>query len=177
MPPNEVGVDKIYYNECKPVSSFDTEDAPIKISLPGQGNEYIDLRRSRLYVKCRIVKSDGTALASQEKTDIINPPLQIMWSQIDTYMNGKLVSLNTRYYVWKAYLKLLLSTGDDSSQSQLQSQLCFADDADRDNLDAYGFNNAGLNFRYAFTHARRIVDLEGPLYAFSLAPTILVRKI
>lgn len=102
VPPNQVAVDKIYFNECRPVSSFDTEDAPIEITVPGQGNECIDLRRSRLHVKCKIVKSDGSPLAAQEKTGIISLPLQTMWSQIDTYMNGKLVSLNTSYYTWKA---------------------------------------------------------------------------
>lgn len=66
-------------------------------------------------MKCKIIKSDGTALAEQEKTGIINLPLQSMWSQIDVYMNGKLVSLNTSYYPWKAYLKLILSGGDDST--------------------------------------------------------------
>ncbi|XP_065943389.1 uncharacterized protein F54H12.2-like [Magallana gigas] len=164
VPPNQVAVDKIYFSECRPVSSFDTEDAPIEISVPGQGNEYIGLRRSRLYVKCKIVKTDGAALASQEKTGIINLPLQTMWSQIDTYMNGKLVSLNTSYYAWKAYLKLLLSSGSDVSQSQLQSQLYYPDDDDMDNPDAYGGNNGGLNNRYAFTQNSQIFDMEGPLY-------------
>lgn len=123
VPPNQEAVDKIYYSECRPVSSFDTEEALIEISVPGQGNEYIDLRRSRPYVKCKIVKTNGTALADREKTGIINLPLQTMWSQIDTCMNGKLVSLNTSYYAWKAYLKLFLSSGSDVSQSQLQAQL------------------------------------------------------
>ena len=71
VPPNQVAVDKIliYFKECRPVSSFDTEYAAIEITVPGQGsNEYIDLRRSRLYVKCKIVKSDGSALAAHEKT-------------------------------------------------------------------------------------------------------------
>lgn len=67
IPLNHVAVDKIYFNECRPVSSFDTEDAPIEISVSGQGNEYIDLRRSRLYVKFKIVKTDGTPLSAQEK--------------------------------------------------------------------------------------------------------------
>lgn len=49
--------------------------APIDITIPGQGNEYNDLRKSRLYAKCKIVKSDGTALTAQEKTDNINLPL------------------------------------------------------------------------------------------------------
>lgn len=164
IPLNHVAVDKIYFNECRPVISFDTEDAPIKISVSGQGNEYIDLRRSRLYVKFKIVKTDGTPLSAQEKTGIINLPLQTMWSQIDTYTNGKLVSLNTSYYAWKAYLKLLFSSGDDVFQSQLQSQLYYPDDDDMDNPDAYGGNNGGLNNRYAFTKNSQIFDLKSPLY-------------
>lgn len=164
VPPNQVAVEKIYYSECRPVSSFDSEDAPIEISVPGQGNEYIDLRRSRLYVKCKIIKSDGSALAEQEKTGIINVPLQSMWSQIDVYMNGKLVSLNTSYYPWKVYLKLLLSSGGDVSESQLQSQLFYLDDDDMDNPDAYGGTNGGLSNRYAFTQKSQIFDMEGPLY-------------
>ena len=79
------------------MSSFNTEDTPIQITVPGQGNFYNDLRRSRRYAKCRIVKTDGTALSAQEMTGIINMPLQSMWYQIDTYMNGKLISLNTSY--------------------------------------------------------------------------------
>lgn len=164
VPPNQVAVEKIYYSECRPVSSFDSEDAPIEISVPGQGNEYIDLRRSRLYVKCKIIKSDGSGLAEQEKTGIINVPLQSMWSQIDVYMNGKLVSLNTSYYPWKVYLKLLLSSGGDVSESQLQSQLFYLDDDDMDNPDAYGGTNGGLSNRYAFTQKSQIFDMEGPLY-------------
>ena len=64
VPPNQVAIEKIYFSECRPVSSYNTEDTPIEITIPGQGNEYIDLRRSRLYIKCRIVKADGSALAA-----------------------------------------------------------------------------------------------------------------
>lgn len=164
VPPNQVAVEKIYFAEHRPVSAYNTEDAPIEISIPGQGNEYIDLRRSRLYAKCKIVKTDGTALESQEKTGIINLPLQSLWSQIDTYMNGKLVSLNTNYYPWKAYLKIILSSGTDGSESQLQSQLFFTDDADMDDANAYGGTNGGLAKRYTFTQLSKVFDLEGPLY-------------
>ncbi|XP_061188729.1 uncharacterized protein F54H12.2-like [Saccostrea echinata] len=161
---SDIAVEKIYYAEYRPVSAYNTEDAPIEISIPGQGNEYIDLRRSRLYVKCKIVKADGTALAAQEKTGIINLPLQSLWSQIDTYMNGKLVSLNTSYYPWKAYLKIILSSGNDASDSQLQSQLFFLDDATMDDGNAYGGTNGGLAKRYTFTKESKVFDLEGPLY-------------
>ena len=164
VPPNQVAIENIYFSECRPVSSYNTEDTPIEIAIPGQGTEYIDLRRSRLYVKCRIVKTDGNALAAKEKTGIINIPLQSMWSQIDTYMNGKLISLNTSYYPWKAYLKLLLSNGSDHANSQLQSQLFYLDDYDTEDVDPDAGSNGGLAMRYQFTKESHIFDMEGPLY-------------
>ena len=163
-PPNQVAVEKIYFSECRPVSTYNTEDTPVEITIPGQGNEYIDLRRSRLYVKCKIVKSNGDALAAQEKTGIINLPLQTIWSQIDTYMNGKLVSLNTNYYPWKAYLKQILSCGYDADSSQLQSQLFIMDNGNVDDPDAVGGDNGGLLNRYALTSESKVFDMEGPLY-------------
>ena len=132
--------------------------------MPGQGNEYIDLRRSRMYVKCKIVKADGSPLAANEKTGIINLPLQSLWSQIDTFMNGKLVSLNTSYYPWKAYLKLLLSNGKDGAASQLQSQLFYLNDFDLDDVDPAAGSNGGLAQRFQYTKESRIFDMEGPLY-------------
>ena len=45
---NQVVIQKIYYSECRPVSSFQSDEAPIEITVTGQGNEYIDLRRSRM---------------------------------------------------------------------------------------------------------------------------------
>lgn len=61
-PPNQVAVQKIYFSEIRPISSFDGETAPLEFAVPGGGNEYIDLRRSRLYLKAKITKADGTAL-------------------------------------------------------------------------------------------------------------------
>lgn len=60
-------MEKIYFAEHRPVSAYNTEDAPIEISIPGQGKEYIDLRSSRLYAKYKIVETDETALEAQEK--------------------------------------------------------------------------------------------------------------
>ncbi|XP_021365775.1 uncharacterized protein F54H12.2-like [Mizuhopecten yessoensis] len=79
-------------------------------------------------------------------------------------MNGKLVSLNTSNYPWKAYLKVLLSSGEDVTQSQLQSQLYYQDGYDMDDPDAATGSNAGLLYRYEYTQKSRIFDIEGPLY-------------
>ena len=85
---NQVAIQNISYSECRFVSSFQSDETPIELTVPGQGNEYIDVRRSRLYVKCKIVKSHGSPLASQEKIGMINSPLQTLWSETGTYMNA-----------------------------------------------------------------------------------------
>ena len=89
-PTNQVAVEKVYFTEARPISSIGVSDTPIEIVVSGSGAEYIDLKRSRLYVKARILKADGTALASNEKTGIINLPLQSMFSQMDVYLNTKI---------------------------------------------------------------------------------------
>lgn len=75
------------------------------------------------------------------------------------------MSLDTNYYPWKAYLKIILSSGTDGSESQLQSQLFFSDDDDMDDANAYGGTNGGLAKKYTFTtQLSKVFDLEGLLY-------------
>lgn len=93
------------------------------------------------------MKADGTALAVKEKTGIINLPLQGMFSQIDVYMNNKLVSVNSNNYPWKAYFKVILSSGSDEQNSQLQSQLFMKDN---DPIDSLTLNSGFVN-RYEYT--------------------------
>lgn len=82
-PPNQVAMHKIYFQETRPISSFDSDTAPLEFSIAGNGCEYLDLRKCRLYIKAKITKSDGTSLAASEKTGIVNLPLQALFSQID----------------------------------------------------------------------------------------------
>lgn len=163
-PPNQVAVHKIYFQETRPISSFDSDNAPLEFSIPGNGGEYLDLRKSRLYIKAKITKSDGTALAALEKTGIVNLPLQSLFSQIDVYMNGKCVSQNANNYPWKAYLKVLLSTGMSASDSQMQTQLYWPDGEGIGDPDPAAGTNMSLRKRYVFTQKSRTFDLEGPLY-------------
>lgn len=158
-PPNQVAVEKITYTEERPISNLIDDSTPIEIVISGAGNDYIDLRKSRLYVKMQILKGDGTKLGDKEKTGIINLPLQSMFSHIDIYMNNKLISVNSNNYPWKAYFKVMLSSGSDEQKSQLQSQLFMKDD---DPMDSVTLNSGFIN-RYEFTKNSRVFELEGNL--------------
>lgn len=161
--PNQVSIQKIYYNHFRPISALSTDDAPIEFSIPAQGADYIDLKRSRLYMKCKIVSADGTALAADDKTGIINMPLQAMFSSINTEMNQKSVSFSSSNYALKSYLKVLLSSGKDTTESQLTTQLIYYDDPDFDDDGSTG-NNRGLTQRWAYTKQSREFDMSGPIY-------------
>lgn len=162
-PPNQVAIEKEYYIECRPISSIATDSSPVEILVSGQGAEYMNLSKSRLYVKAKIVKSDGTPLAKDEKTGIINMPLQTMWSQIDIYMNGKLVSLNTTNYPYKAYMKTILHDAKQRQGSALQAQLFEKDVPPMDSGDPVGQVNTGLIWRYVYTKESHSFDMEGIL--------------
>ncbi|XP_061190341.1 uncharacterized protein F54H12.2-like [Saccostrea echinata] len=163
-PPNQVALQKIYFSETRPIYSFDADDAPLEFAIPGSGNEYLDLRRSRLYLKVKITKADGTSMAASEKTGIVNLPLQSLFSQIDVFMNGKCVTQNANNYPWKAYLKVVLSSSAEASKSYLQTQLYYPDKDGVEDPNAASGRNTGLRSRYVFTQMSRTFDLEGPLY-------------
>lgn len=162
-PTNQVAVEKVYFTEARPISSIGVSDTPIEIVVSGSGAEYIDFKRSKLYVKARILKADGSTMAANEKTGIVNLPLQSMFSQMDVYLNNKLVSFNTNNYPWKAYLKTILFSGKDELYSQKQSELFYKDEGNINDANAYNGGNAGLVMRYAYTQQSKVFELEGNL--------------
>ena len=174
-PPNQVAIDKINYTEERPISNLLNETTPIEIVVSGAGSDYIDLRKSRLYMKLQILKADGSELTVKEKTGIINLPLQSMFSHIDIYMNNKLVSVNSNNYPWKAYLKVVLSSGKEEQESQLQSQLFMKDDEPMDSLSL----NSGFVNRYEYTKESRTFEMEGNLLedALNLEGKLLINGV
>ena len=82
-----------------------------------------------------------------------------MFSHIDVYMNNKLVSMNSNNYPRKTYLNVILSSGSDEQNSQLQSQSYMKDDAPMDSFTL----NAGVINRYQYTKESKSFELEGNL--------------
>ena len=54
VPPNQVAIEKIYFSETRPLANF-TDTSTIEFTFSGQGPEYINLKRSRLFVRAKIV--------------------------------------------------------------------------------------------------------------------------
>ena len=120
------GIEYLQWIECRPVNQI-TEDGSIGIHLKASRSQYLDLQRSRLYVKAKIVKEDGGSL---EATDVVTPVnlwLQSLWNQVDVFLQQKLVSSSGTNYAYKALMDVLLNYGGDAESTQLQTQLFYRD--------------------------------------------------
>lgn len=143
-PPTMTCVERIYYDEQRSTSQL-TGNSPIEFIIAAQNSlEYVDLKRSKVYVKARIKHADGSPLKSTEYVGPVNNFLHSMFSQVDVTIQNKLITSTTTHYPYKAVIQNMLSYGTDAKKSQLTSQLYLKDSAGHydDNDVKGGANNS-----------------------------------
>lgn len=164
LPPTQVAVENIRMETIQPTSSI-YDHSPILFDISGQnGMEYIDLMRSKMYVKLRVLHTDKSTLADGEDVSPVNLFLQSLFSQIDVSIQGKVLSSTSGYYPYKAYIQSLLRYGLDAKQSQLSTQLWLKDTAaSLDDVDFTNGNNTNGIVRASYIKLSKTLDLEGPI--------------
>ena len=160
------GIEYLQWIECRPVNQI-TEDGSIDIHVKASGSQYLDLQRSRLYVKAKIVKDDGGNLVTADVVTPVNLWLQSLWNQVDVFLQQKLVSSSGTNYAYKALMDVLLNYGVDAELSQLQTQLFYKDSGgsmDHTNPTTTPINQ-GLIKRNLLAKNSATIDMVGPIYA------------
>ncbi|KAJ8311951.1 hypothetical protein KUTeg_010504 [Tegillarca granosa] len=122
LPPVQSAVMKTQYIDYRPVSNI-SQNAPIEFHIPGQSPEYTDLQHSRLYIKAKIVKGDGTSTLVTTEVAPINFLHSTLFEQIDIRVNGVLVSSADGNYAYKTYIQTLLSATTDKVESVTECSL------------------------------------------------------
>ena len=172
-PVQEVGVQRFNYVSHYPNNDY-TQQNILEFMISGAGSRYIDLKRSRLSLTCKILKADGTALPSRKNKDgetdansllaPVNNFFSSIWERVDIQLQEKCVTSADTNYPYLAYLKNLLFTSKTSKGSYLQSQLYYHDDAK--GIASYNPSedaNKGLKTRASFIEESKPFDMEGPL--------------
>ena len=89
----------------KPLSSL-AENAPIEFVVPGSSDEYIDLPHTLLYIQAEIVKPDGTKFGdTDKKVAPINDFLNFIFSEVQVYLNSKLISFPSHSHPYRSYFE------------------------------------------------------------------------
>ncbi|CAG2245962.1 unnamed protein product [Mytilus edulis] len=121
-----------------------------------------DLKRSKLYVKLKVKKANGEDLQDGDTVGPVNLFLQSLWSQLDVYIQGQMVTSSNTYYPYKCMMKTLLQYGQDAKSTQLSSSLYLK--------DRYGHmdeisTNTGLYERRKFISNSKTLEMEGPFFS------------
>lgn len=164
-PPLNAAFQKIQYVEYRPTSQLNV-GGPLQFVIQPTASQYINLARTRLHVKVKIVKGDGTVPGERDFVGPVNLTLHSLFSQADVRLQQTLVSSTaSQTYGYKSYLQTLLQHGTGAKESFLQTQGYFKDTAGfMDSADVTQ-GNVGLAERYSLFRGGRIVDLEGPIMA------------
>jgi hypothetical protein len=151
---------KVQYVEYRPSSALN-DGGPLQFTIPPSANQFIDLRRSRIHVKCcieRVDKAVMTALA--DKVTPINLVLHSLFSQVDVQLQQQLVSSN-QLYPYKAYVETLLHYDEGAKKTFLQSQGYAKDRSEKIDVLEPGGGNPGLNDRFGWFATGKVIDFEG----------------
>ena len=165
VPPTNISMESGGMIEYLPVASIG--DGPIEFHIKGSEQEYIDIGRTVLYIKAKIVKKDKSALEADAKIGPVNLWLHSLFSQVDVQLNDKLVSPSVNTYPYKAYLETLLSYGFDAKESQLSSELWYQDDESMNQIDPHADAddiNTGFKARGQLTARSKTVEMMGRLH-------------
>jgi hypothetical protein len=172
------GVQKVRWIEYRPVNQI-TQDGTIDFNISGNGSNYVDLRKTYLHVKAKVVNHDNSPLPPPRipdengelgepsvlaKVGPVNLWLHSLFSQIDVYLQQKLITSSNSSYFIKAYIDSLLKCCGNVREVNLQSQMYYKDNCDAmEETDPFSGMNGGLMLREKYIRESRSVDMEGPL--------------
>ncbi|KAH9642904.1 hypothetical protein HF086_003503 [Spodoptera exigua] len=128
LPSTQTSIENGLWIHYKPISSL-ADDGPIEFQVPGTGDDYIDLSHTLLHIKAKVLNQDSTNLISATAVAPVNNWLHSLFSQLDVYLNQKLVSPPNNTYAYRAYMETLLNYAPAAKQSHLTCSLWYDDTA------------------------------------------------
>lgn len=165
VPPTMTVMHESQWVEHHPIASLNNT-APIEFIIPPQTEQWTDLSQSYIYIKFKIKKADDSNLADGTELAPVNNFLHSMFSNIDLYLNNKLITSSLDTYPYRAYLENLLSYSTDCKSSHLAATDMWHTDTpgklEQNTKDANG--NLGLNARRARIAESKTAELCGRLH-------------
>ena len=106
--PLQTGIDKTEWVEHRPSAPI-TKGAPVEFTIPDTGVEYLDLQKTRLYMRVKIKKADGSPVTEVDKVGLANAPLHTLWRQVDLALSEQVVTSDVATnYGYKALMDIIL---------------------------------------------------------------------
>ena len=113
VPPSQINLEEGSFTEYHPVSVL-TFTGPIEFTISAEKSNYIDLANSFLYVRASVTTAAEVDLAKNVEIAPECNFLHTLWTQVDVYLNGLLVTQSNNNYPYRAYIENLLIFGQEA---------------------------------------------------------------
>ncbi|KAM3922859.1 uncharacterized protein F54H12.2-like [Leptodactylus fuscus] len=163
LPPTQTSIEKSLFVEVQPIAAL-ADNAPLEFFISGSGEYYYDLNNTLLYITCRIVKADNTAIPTDANVGLVNYPIATLFSQTDVTLGDRLISRSDNLYTYRAYIETILNYSPQALSSQFTSGLFYKDTAGQHHERTLAGNNLGFAKRARYTSRSRAVQLLGPIF-------------
>ena len=171
MPPREKGVQRKYYVDKRPISQLTDPSSPYVFELSNDSTDMIDLPATRLHVKAKLLKKDGTTVAKEDYASVTNLLLHSLWEKVEVEVKKKAMTDSTLSYPYISYFKTMKCLGKANSLS-LPSIGFSLDKGDMDapgmvtpaagSTEARKYNRGGAE-RFTWLEEGKVFEMEGPL--------------
>lgn len=161
LPSTQTSIENGLWIHYKPISSL-ADDGPIEFQVPGTGDDYMDLSHTLLHIKAKIQNQDGTKLTESTVVAPVNNWLHSLFSQLDIYLNQKLVSPPNNTYAYRAYMETLLNYAPAAKESHLTCGLWYQDTAGK--MDSADEKNEGFVKRRELACESKEIEMIGHLH-------------
>ena len=164
-PPVDAATDLVQWQDYRPTNLM-AKSSPIEFNIPGSSSHYLDLKRTRLYVKAKMTKPTGEKIGIDDKIAFTNLSLHSMFRQVDVSLQQQIISPGVgTCYAYKAYFDTILDSENNNNPGILQSQLFYKDSAHfMEDVDIIG-QNKGFSARCSLTLLGQSVDMEGGIFS------------
>ena len=82
------------YEDIYPITKL-KDNGQIEFVIDNASDKFLNLNNSFFKVKCRITKANGQNLAEVEKVSVINYPVSSLFSQVDIFLDERVISSST----------------------------------------------------------------------------------
>ncbi|XP_026104439.1 uncharacterized protein F54H12.2-like [Carassius auratus] len=164
VPLTQTVIEKNGYLEVAPLSAI-SYSAPLEFFIAGNGDDYLDLNNTMLYLRVKITGPDGADIAHPAKVGPINYLAATMFSQVDVTLGDRLISQSSGTHPYRCIIESLLNYGKDTLESIFSAGLFHKDTAGHMDVHDPAGRNEGLTKRSLYTGRSSEVELLAPIHS------------
>ena len=124
--PTQTVVEKTSDIEYYPLASL-RDNAPVEFYIPESTDDYIDLKNTKFCFSFHIEQENGNDCSERQQVAPINDIFNSLWSNVEFYMNGELISHSNNIHGYTSIISHLIHDSEESLNSERCMRLLYKD--------------------------------------------------